>query len=563
MTPQEAADATVDLLAGAITNAHKSVANEELKVSKYKKTNKVKVNKSNVDEVDLLIHIETEQRLAQLHSLYENYWHAIAWLDYRFEIDDAQKKVAIIQPMSKFEIAFEASLVRRMRLGSQTYMFPNLDSEKLSSKKYIDIRYKGKTVEFIVASSETAIDKVIFNNEGILTQIKQLEEDLAVYDLTNGHDGFSIYECLDVFRILVVLSNLISDKYPQNSSIYEYSDLKVFAKEIPKFKLFSAVSKATGFHDKKVQSIFYFLEFDGESKKDLWCFPILSVSKFNYVFLTSALVTPVILRVVENWLKVLKVDLTKKGPVFEREVIDKINTASLNNPLISDFDKAQQSELKIKDEGVVEIDLLMRLGDMVLVGESKSIVTVDSPISTYRAKTILKSASVQAKKKAYIVEQNIQFYCKKLRWNYVPSDKTVVVPLIINSGKMFSGLEVDGVPVTDTRLLSAYLQSGFIPIISSVSKSESIHEAIAILYNDFHEMQQNISKYLTYPPQLREMYHDYYYRKSVIPDSQYKVQINQIKAITNDELIVKDKLKFEIRTTPEFTNKKDSDTLFV
>lgn len=64
--------------------------------------------------------------------------------------------------------------------------------------------------------------------------------------------------------------------------------------------------------------------------------------------MTSALATPVILRVVEHWLVELEVDLQDKGADYEKMIIKDLNDVISKNKKITDFDEATSRRLRIK-----------------------------------------------------------------------------------------------------------------------------------------------------------------------------------------------------------------------
>lgn len=91
-----------------------------------------------------------------------------------------------------------------------------------------------------------------------------------------------------------------------------------------------------------------------------------------------------------------------------------------------------------------------------------------------------------------------------LGWPFDHMKTYEVVAYIINSGRMFVGSGIDGVPIVDEKVLSAYFSSSEIPLLSVLEKgrSQAKHLSWFKIYNDFAELQHNLRRYLSAPPQI-------------------------------------------------------------
>jgi len=359
-------------------------------------------------------------------------------------------------------------------------------------------------------------------------------------------NGFSINEALEVFRYLIILSVIFTRKYPADSSVYNVKKASEFCPKVNKIELYSSIKKSTGFEYGKIIKIFNFIEYKASEKQDLWCHPIISVSDYQYAFLTSALVTPVIIRVVEHWLVKLGIELQDKGLTYEKLVVDGINSAINQNAKILDFDKAVSRRIKF-DKAEEEIDLICRIGNLILIGEAKSIVTTDSPISNYRTVETLKKASAQVKRKTEFVKNNLPSLFEKLNWKYEPDIEYVYAQCILNSGRMYVGFDIDGVPVCDEKILIKYFNESEIPLLSVFDEksNKERHLAWVKLYNNFDELKDNLNLYLNFPPQVFENEKHFEYKEMSIPyinKDSYKIIFERFIPI---DLSVKDRVEIE------------------
>ena len=65
-----------------------------------------------------------------------------------------------------------------------------------------------------------------------------------------------------------------------------------------------------------------------------------------------------------------------------------------------------------------EVDLIVRVGRVVIIGEAKSVVTADSTVSCYNMLKTLNKASSQIRRKKIFVEDNIEDIFTSLGWSY-------------------------------------------------------------------------------------------------------------------------------------------------
>lgn len=481
-----------------------------------------------------------ESTLSQLYGMYENYWHAILWCNFELIEENKDKKVFIIkQPIDKYEVGSAVSQIRKSRLEAQSAAIGmNPKIQVLFEKdKYLSIEKTENKRKILTLSVKNATNEIKFINANWQAKSVFLQDFFPEEILTRISDrGFSIKEVLEVVRNLVILSAIISNRYPDNDSAFNIKKLLAFCPKINKTDLQTSLYKSTGFKFDKIKNILSFLEYKAFEKEDLWCHPIFSISDRHYVLLTSALITPVITRLVEHWLVSLKIELTTKGLSFERFVLDKLNSSINSNKLIKDFDKAVSKKLNIKigkKEEKEEIDLLLRIGNVILIGESKSIVTTDSPISNYRTVETLKFAAAQVKRKTVFVQNNLPSVFEKLKWKYNPNEKYSFVNCIINSGRMYAGFEIDGIAVCDDKILHRYFTESEIPLASYFDdiNHDAKHLAWVKLYSDFDELKKNLVFYLKSPPQVFENEKHFEYKEIRLPylsENSYKMIFSRL-----------------------------------
>lgn len=518
VTLQEVADGCVDGLEKAISFC----------VQRIKNNNELPIGS---DPVDVIDYVTMEANISQLYGVYEDYWQGIVWEEYELYVQDIENKIyGIRQINSEYVIASIVSQIRKSRLGAQSVMIASDCSiaNFFKNDKCLSIRKAGRKKITKVVSVSSLGDEIINMNADWRVKSSFLAEEFPEELLEGRHgNGFSIIEALDVFRCLILLSYQFIDLYPKDDSFTNINELLKFCPKVDKKSLVKGLVGVTGLEYLRVSNILRFIEYSADIKQDLWCHPIIATEDGVYQFLTSSLVTPVIVRLVEHWLVKLNIEMSDKGLAYEGVVIDRLNESISSNDYINDYDAAINKRIKITS-GEEEIDFLSRIGNIILVGETKSIVTTDSSISLYRTYGILKRAAEQIKRKEKFVKENLKDVFDNVGWVYSDAEEYKFVRFIINSGRTFVGYCIDGIPVCDEKILGNYFKSEIIPYFSL---DDDNHLAWFVTYDNFQELQENISEYLCAPPQIHKGCEQFEYKKIFMPpceNDSYKIYIERL-----------------------------------
>ncbi|ORE85800.1 hypothetical protein ATO7_10923 [Oceanococcus atlanticus] len=504
LTIQEIADGSLDGLQLAITSwIRKDTATHE---------------GSAENKIEPLQFISKESMLSQTYRSMEDYWNALVWNDYEFIVQDkTNRKYIFHQTPTPYELSAAFSQVRKQRLEAQFAGFassPKLRAIFAKDAFLICPKKVGKR-KSVVAKAVAAASE---NLQGLNAIWKGRELFLAdefpdKFLERQQKYGFSVFEALDVFRCLSLLAEQIMESYPDHDAFQNLTKLRQFCPQLKRADMRRAISKATGLSLSKVGKILSFLSFQGRAKEDLWCHPLIELEGQTLALVTAALVTPVMTRVVEHWLVTMDVDLQDKGFTYESTVLAAINEALNKNPLVTDYDRAKQVKVKVGSISE-EIDLIARVGNLILIGEIKSIVTTDSPISQYRSFEILEKAAEQISRKEAFAQEHLEEVFQKLGWTFDPEVEYKFAKFVINSSRMFIGSNIQNVPVVDEKIVAQYLGDPMVPYSSYVDgqSREVVHLAWFELYKDAEELEGNVFRYLREPPHM-EMQGDLFENK--------------------------------------------------
>lgn len=519
-----------------------------------KNSKEIRSGKKPLDEISF---ISLESHLSQLYSAYENHWHCMLWLKFNLIEFDTEKKIYILeQPKSELEVACEVSQIRKSRLAShQASITSSPEIQQFyNNDKYLSIVRKGRKKTLKCLSISNSDDEIKYINSNWKTATLFLQDNFEINTLKSSHNnGFSIIEALDVFRLLILLSTILIRRFPEDDSVYNFKKSSEFCPKIKKKDLINSTARATGLELKKIENIIDFIEYKALKKQDLSCHPIIKISESHYGILTSALVAPVITRIVEHWLVALDIDLQSKGKIYEDIILKNLNDAVRENKTIINFDDAVSRRIKLKNGAEEEIDLIMKIGNLILIGEAKSIVTTDSPISNYRTLETLRYASEQALRKTKFVKNNILDVFKKLDWIFSPETEYSFVNFIINSGRIYVGHNINGVPICDEKILIKYFTDNNIPLLSITDEKTQRHKHLAWidLYNNFENLQSNLLSYLIDPPQIVDTMEHFDYKYNRLP----YINKNSYKVVFK-RLVIKDIPIMERLKPKKFVNMK-------
>lgn len=507
VTIEEVEHACVDGISKAIYSA----------VNRIKNGEEIKSNREQLEEIEFVL---KESIISQFYGFIEDYWSAILWRGYHFGyVDSDKRKVLVKQPCSNEEISLEISQNRKLRLSSQSIPFlndpSNLQCFDLDRCMYPKKEGRKKKVLARVMGREP--DNIRLTNANFRFKSTFLSDEFPDYYFSEPvNDVFTLGEVLNVYRCLILYAHKCASKYPLNDAITSFNKACEFCHKVGRNELISGLNAATDLSRIRLEGILDFLTFDGSNKKDIWANPLVLVDQ-EFLIASSVLGSPIIMRSFEHWVVQAGFDLGDKGAEYESNSLNELSSVLQGCEFSKILSKPYSKRFKIKAQEE-EIDLLIKIGNTILVGEIKSIVTTDSPISSYRTLSTLQKAANQAARKLQFVKNNNREVFSKVGWSFSDGVEYKYIPVILNSSGIYVGLKIDSVPIVDFRILGAYFSSPIIPLISSSLGNGPIkHFAYYQLYSNENEFEDNLSSYLNSPPQLNDSSDDFSYRSMELP----------------------------------------------
>ena len=428
--------------------------------------------------------------ISELYSMFEGYWQGIIWGYYTLELEG--EKIIIKQLESNDNIAFLVSLNRKTKIHTMDTTFNNYEVKaKDEALSYKNGKITVKKVKLMSDKNQEAYCALISSSEAIK---KRFPKSLIENNIKDK--DFSINEVIDIFINIIMFSRDVFDSLTQ----FRKLEIKNILKLCPEFKIYEIskrLSEITDIRFDRVNKIIEFLTFKSY-KDDLWCYPIIKLRNNNLTILLSSTKSPNMLRVIEYWLKENFKDISEKGIVYEKILIDSINKKLSINPIFSDNEPAIGTIFKV-GLAYEEIDCIFRFGNTIVMCEAKSIITVDSEISKFNTIKALNKASEQLTRKVDFVEKNIENFFTHVEWDFDENKTYKIVPIIINSNKIFVSGSFGGIPVVDELIISSFFGSGRIPLLTN---GVGEHLLWFRIYNDLSEAQSKFEIYLNNIPQI-------------------------------------------------------------
>jgi hypothetical protein len=293
-----------------------------------------------------------------------------------------------------------------------------------------------------------------------------------------------------------------------------HSDLARLSFQMPRTMLVDCVGRSAGLSAPAAESLTKTFTCDPSDLSDafahgLWHRPLIQLPDSDHVlFAAGTLQTANVLYVVERLLHATgmakKMENGSLGLEYEETVRQSLNTALAGNPLLNSISQVGRPIPKLGDNGE-EIDLVVRIGSTVLVGEIKCFVRPADPIDRYNYLEKLDGAAAQAVRKARWLSDNRDALGASLGTTSLDLAALKLIPLVVVNNSAGSGLAIDGATVTDAPWLTLLLSSGSYG--SGLKRDNTLGELrqrSTVLYSSSGQLQARLQSLLLEPPPLQK-----------------------------------------------------------
>ena len=304
------------------------------------------------------------------------------------------------------------------------------------------------------------------------------------------------------------IARMVLEQFPQDYDIRTYEKLVRYCPIIHQESLVAALSQASGSDENEVSLLLEALVWDRSSSDSIWFHPLVPFETDRgpgLLFVFLPILAGNIYRTVDYWLAKFGLPLEKRGQLFEQQVVDEVKlhakAGSLEEHVVVRGPVSLSSGDKTSRE---QIDTLILLHNLVVVGEVKCQRYPASQLERYNYLNTLRAGADQAKRKAQWVRQNLDAVVRVLG---VTQDSLSgeVLPVVITNHALGVGMSLNDVPVLDSLLLTNYLSQPY-PLSAFLTSDGLLEHRGEAFYENAQGMAEAFTAYATAPPSIR-FYH--------------------------------------------------------
>lgn len=466
------------------------------------------------DDLDVIRRLTGQVTLGQTYTEIESFWQQCVWEGHHVE---RTSEADIYVPSEQhWTVVRAVGQYRHDHLGIQDARtavsvldrLPMTARKRLQRKKIL--KAVGKTNPLRVTTKSP-------RHRGFdVSQDRTLIGRMAALDLylepmlgepLPGLGGLSVNNILEVWSMLTPLAEQLLSQFYHPDRITTVEEALAFAPTISQPSLEAAVMRATNLSKYDAGRAVELLTFTGNRDDTLWLQPLVRTRHDELTVVVTPLLSIQVLWLIEQLLAKGEADLEARGPEFEESVREQIGRCAKNGRLDAE---AVPYDVEFRGEPVEpgqpeeeQIDLLIRVGSVILVGEVKcQLFPNTDALRRHNYWKTLEDAAKQSKRKTKFVKYNRGKFLEKLGW--ADSDSIFFHPVVITNVSLGVGFEVGGVPVADSRVVGQFLEQGTAVRNAVVGAENEVFSAdIESLYDSPEDAPGKLMDYLRNPPQIR------------------------------------------------------------
>ncbi|MBX2980926.1 MAG: hypothetical protein KF905_16685 [Flavobacteriales bacterium] len=271
----------------------------------------------------------------------------------------------------------------------------------------------------------------------------------------------------------------------------------LFCPLIEREQVNKTVTVSQGVEPDVASSVSQMFTYRGTAYDDLYLKPLVPIADHEYAMVLPPFVIPNTTWLMEHWMKEGGLDPAAKGKEYEKEVRKSLTTACR----LATGEVLPEAVVLDKGLNEEEVDLIVRIGNKLLVGEIKCLNFPTRPEEVFNYERKLVAGADQALRKADRVRARMNTVMALFQKPFDCSRDVEVVPLVLTNVPLGVGQSFKDVPVTDLLILSNYLNSGQIDAYVELETPEGLlrHKEILTLYVTDREAEDNLQSYLRKP----------------------------------------------------------------
>lgn len=308
--------------------------------------------------------------------------------------------------------------------------------------------------------------------------------------LLSNFDDCKINEALMVWCALQYIVIYINNNLTFDVAVYSKEDFKPVPRKVGKADLIEYICKLIKVSQKKVSAIVRALEADTTRFNDFWTRPLYPVND-SYILPFYPIMYASVYNLIDSLLQRGGFNLEERGRQFEKYIYDSLNDKSKGTAFPITSLPAVKYGVKGNEE---EIDVIIGMKNVVLVGDAKCVHYSMDPINYADAWNRLKEGCEQAMRKTEFVRKNPQFFSSLGDYKYKK-----LIPFVLTNYPLYTGFSYKGVYVIDSHSFLAYMHSGLLSLREMSAEADNMIGG-KWLYNNEDEFSDNFQRFLISNP---------------------------------------------------------------
>lgn len=280
-----------------------------------------------------------------------------------------------------------------------------------------------------------------------------------------------------------------------------------------------AIAESIGISYQRANALLHFLTYRGEPDQELWAQPLVSVGDSVLAPVFAVTEHPNLRRVVDVWLRQLDIDMGLRGPAFEQHLRERIQRDINRSPLLGDA-RVLNTGLKFRppENREEEIDLVVVIGDLVILGEAKCSVSPTEAKQYARHRNLVIGATAQIQRKAESVSNHrVSFQARLNDFGISLPSNFIILPVVVLNDAIHSGMPVNGIPVIDEHIFSVFFAGEIVDVAERGSNGDFASLRKRTLYASASDAVGKAAHFFSAPPQLDVFLHGLIERSARMP----------------------------------------------
>jgi hypothetical protein len=451
------------------------------------------------------------QSLSKYYALLKVLYDDSVWSTGYWKISEGGTKPVfnVIFPDNNLLLVYQTGLLRFQR-NLSSYYYTNYIQIKSNSAygqllfNSIKSKYKEKRIKNVVIRKGFIVYDIAkgFGVNEICEELKNRTAINTFYSYMknvkfDSMEGLTLMDLVTLFSLLQDLSNkTVEIKF--DDSINSIHDLDKFPIKIKSEDLINYFLQRSVYNHKQVKIFLELVSYNYGDRIDLWERPLVKYNNVYYLCFLP-LVAPVLLNLLDHWIEVGGFTLDKRGAYLEDYLVQSCSNLLKKKGFHHQIPK--NKKYYNRNGFFEEIDLILILKHVVVVAEVKCIkYPYDSRDRHNSLRRLSEGVKQVARKTNFLKDWYSEIS--------ILSNELVgkeLIPIVITNYPLYTGYEIDGVPIIDFCLLEGFFSSGKMTEnkIFPDGRREIIKQHI--YYKNENEMNASLKTFFRKPYPVEEL----------------------------------------------------------